>query len=314
MTPEVFAEWFRRQGYRVVQTKSSYWVEFGPRVYQAFPYHWVIKPEQVELNMLMYTQKALGLRYSTSLDFPEGCISYHAVYENSNYNLDKLGKWTRKNVQRGLKNCKVEPITFDYLAEYGYILQVDTLKRQGRKIELEKSTWNTLCISAKELPGFTAWGAFVNKQLAASVITFEIEDYGYMLYQQCNRRFLADHVNNALAFVVSQALIHDKGLKSILYGLHSLDAPSSVDEFKFRMGYIARPVRQRIVFHPIVAPIFNRLTHTVIKGFVKLQPGNPFLAKAEGMIRFYLEGKKPLDKQNIPSVLDRSVVDSLINK
>jgi hypothetical protein len=197
----------------------------------------------------------------------------------------------------------VEPISFECLGEEGFLLQLDTLNRQGRKLQLEHSKWKTLCLAAKDLPGFEAWGALVNGKLAASVITFRMDDCYYMLYQQCLRQYLSDNVNNALSFIVTQDLIKRAETKSILYGLHSLDAPPSVDEFKFRMGYTAKPVRQRVDFHPWLKPFTTTATHNFLTRLLQRDQGNPFLAKAEGTLRFYLEGKIPLRDQNWPEGL-----------
>jgi hypothetical protein len=291
MTPEIFAEWLKRQGHQVIRTETSYWFNQGPRVYQAFPYHWVIQPSEEELKHFLKENNALGLRYSTPIDSVKGCESYHAVYENESYDYDNLSKWARKNVRRGLNHCSVESITFERLANEGWNLQLDTLDRQGRKLPIEKGEWQNRCISAGELPGFEAWGAIDKGKLAASVITFQMVDCCYMLYQQCLRDYLADHVNNALGFIVTKEMINRPSIKSILYGLHSLDAPASVDEFKFRMGYSAKPVKQRVEFHPMLAPLFNPISYKIIKQLKSWKPSNPSLAKMEGMVRFYLEGK-----------------------
>jgi hypothetical protein len=69
----------------------------------------------------------------------------------------------------------------------------------------------------------------------------------------------------------------------------SLDAPASVDEFKFRMGYELKPVRQCVAFHPYVSPIVNSFTHSAVRFLVKSMPMNRLLSKAEGMMRIYLE-------------------------
>lgn len=299
MTPEIFAEWFRLQGMRVVRTSSSYWVENATGVYQAFPYHWVICPSDAELIQFLRGNRAMGLRYSTTWDAPYGMASYH-VMTGRGYALENLSRWARKNILRGLRNCRVEQISFDYLAEAGWDLQVDTLARQRRRSKMERLQWQTLCQSASDLPGFEAWGAFVAGRLSASIITFLMNDCAYMLYQQCLREFLRQHVNNALGYVVTKALVERPEIKSILYGLQSLDAPPSVDEFKFRMGYIAKPVRQRVVFHPLARALVNPASHTVLKSVCRLRPGAPTLSKAEGMLRFFLQGQRPLDEQNRP--------------
>jgi hypothetical protein len=303
MNAEVFAEWLRRQGHRVVRTRSSYWYEASPRVYQAFPYHWIIQPTEDELSQLLRQNRAIGLRYSTSVDRPIGCVSYHAVYDKPSYTLDDLDRRSRQNVRSGLKNCRVEPVSFERLAKDGWLLEMDTSHRQGRQIKLSEETWRQRCMAAADLPGFEAWGALVDGRLVASLLTFQMEDCCEMISQQCHRDYLSARVNNALSFVITQTMISRTGIRSIFYALHSLDAPASVDEFKFRMGYVARPVRQRVVFHPWLAPVFNRTSHAIVKQLLHWYPDHPTLAKAEGMLRFYLEGKHPLDKQSWPECL-----------
>jgi hypothetical protein len=311
MNPDVFAEWLRRQGHHVIRSESSYWHSQGPRAYQAFPYHWLAEPGEDELLQFLKGHKAICLRYSTPLSAREGCISYHAIYEKPSYGFEDLGQWARKNVRRGLKNCEVQPISFELLAEQGWELQSDTLERQGRQVGLLQTDWIRRCRAAADLPGFEAWGALVAGRLAASVITFLMEDCCYMLYQQCHRDHLRAHVNNALSFVVTQTMVARPQVRSILYGLHSLDAPASVDEFKFRMGYSAKPVRQRVVFHPWAAPLMTKPTHWILQVSRRLQPGNVTLAKAEGMIRFYLEGRRPLEQQTRPGPLEDRVEENV---
>jgi hypothetical protein len=69
------------------------------------------------------------------------------------------------------------------------------------------------------------------------------------------------------------------------------------------MGYTAKPVRQRVVFNPAVAPFFNKFTYAVVDAFHKTFPYHPTFAKAEGMLRFYLDGKRLLEEQDWPEVL-----------
>jgi hypothetical protein len=65
-----------------------------------------------------------------------------------------------------------------------------------------------------------------------------------------------------------------------------------------------------VVFHPWLAPLFNKKTYVLLKKVLSLRPGSPSLAKAEGMVRFYLEGKLPLQQQTWPEPL---LMNSAIN-
>ncbi|MGQ9684112.1 MAG: hypothetical protein ACUVX9_16400, partial [Anaerolineae bacterium] len=159
--------------------------------------------------------------------------------------------------------------------------------------------------AAEGLTGFEAWAALVDGRLAATMLTYQMGDYGHVLTAQSRREYLEARVNNALCFTMTQALLSRPSVRAILYSLHSLDAPSSVDEFKFRMGYAPKPVRQCVVFHPALAPLIRRGSHAVVRWLLRLGDGQAFLAKAEGMMRFYLEGLRPVEKQTWPEPLRR---------
>ena len=308
MNADIFAEWLRRQGYSVLKTANSYWYEASPKVYQAFPYHWLIQPEEEELLSVLRQKRAIALRYSAPVENTLGCISYHAIYDKPNYTLDSLDRRSRQNIRKGLKNCQVEKISFERLAEDGWLLETDTASRQGRQVKISKEIWRRRYIAASDLQGFEAWGALVDGRLVASLFTFQMEDFCEMITQQCHRDYLNARVNNALSFVVTQTMINRTGIRSVFYTLQSLDAPASVDHFKFRMGYIAKPVRQRVVFHPLLSPIFNRATYAVVKQVSDRRPDNPFLSKMKGMLQFYLNGKNSLTEQDWPEcIIDRKV-------
>ena len=303
MNADIFAEWMRHQGHSVAKTTSSYWYEASPRVYQAFPYHWLIQPTEDELLSFLRQKRAIALRYSTPADNPFGCISYHAIYDEPSYTLVGLDRRSRQNVRKGLKNCRVEPISFRRLAEEGWLLEIDTASRQGRQVMISEENWSRRYMIAAELPGFEAWGALVDGRLVGSLLTFQMEDCCEMISQQCHRDYLNARINNALTFMVTQTMINRTEIRYVFYTLQSLDAPASVDRFKFRMGYTARPVRQRVVFHPLMAPAFNTSTYTVVRRMLRCQPNSSFLAKLEGMLRFYLEGKRQPTEQNWPECL-----------
>lgn len=300
MNADVFAKWLSIQGYHVIHTASSYWYEASSRVYQAFPYHWIIQPSEEELSSFLRHERAIGLRYSTPLIASSGAISYHAVYDEGSYTLEGLDRRSRQNVSKGLKNCSVEPITFERLADEGWLLERDTLDRQGRRANESEQTWRLRCKAAADLTGFEAWGALINGHLAASLLTFQMDDCCEMISQQCHRDYLNARVNNALTFVVTQTMISRPDIRSIFYALHSLDAPASIDEFKFRMGYHAKPVRQRVMFSSWFAILASENVHKVLIRLLQRDPSNQNLAKAEGMLRFYLQGKLPLDEQVWP--------------
>lgn len=302
MNPDIFAEWFRRQDYTVVRTESSYWVDQGRRVYQAFPYHWTITPTEQELNAFLRRHNAISLRYSTPWEAPLGKASYHVVVEEGNFVLETLPRRVRQDIRKGLDYARVEPIPIARLAEDGWLLRHEVLLRQGREDAENQTWWRRMCMSAEDLPGFEAWGAVHNDQLVSTMLAVACEDCYTFLFHQSATDHLKYGINNAIFYTITHETLQRPGITQNFVALHSLDAPPSVDRFKFRMGYVARPLRQRVVFHPLLKPIINQVTHEGIRKLTKWSY-NSTLAKAEGMIRFYLEGKRALDKQDIPEAL-----------
>jgi hypothetical protein len=290
MTPEVFAEWLREEGHRVVRSESSFWFNQGPRAFQAFPYHWLVTPSEDEIRELMRKNRMVALRYSA----PEGSFravkSYHIVCRNRSYGLESLTRQSRQNVQSGLSKCAVQEITLDRLAAEGWSLHRDTVERQGRNDDTSESVWKSRMISAGHYDGFRAWGAFVDGKLAASLFGFQCQDTMILLEHQSLGEFVPMRANHALSYTVTTLLMSNPAIKEIFYTLQSLDAPPSVDEFKLRMGYESISVGQRVAFHPLVSPFLGKRAHRMMLALREKHPKNNGLSKMEGMARFYLGG------------------------
>jgi GNAT superfamily N-acetyltransferase len=304
MTPEVFAEWLRRMGHRVVRTRSTYWFDAGPRVFQAFPYHWVIQPTEDELREFLYKENAIGLRYSTPLEAEEGSCSYHVVYERATYELKDVNPSIRAKVRRGLEACRVGPIPLERYAKEGWSIERDTQDRQRRRCRRGREWWERMVGATAGLSGFEAWGAEVEGKLAAGLMLVRIDDCVCMLYQQSHSDYLPLRVNNALLFDTTKAQVARPGVHLIHNGLHSLDAPASVDRFKTRLGYAVKPVRQRVMFHPLLTPWFGAGTSLFLDRMVGLCPESELIQKAKGLTRFYFNGKLPLARQQFPELLE----------
>jgi hypothetical protein len=302
MNAETFAEWMRRQGHHVFRTVSSYWYDAGPRVLQAFPYHWLITPDEKEIRDLMLRHGIAAVRYSTPLDFPDGMVSYHVVLHKP-YELEMLRSQARNGVKRGLVHFKVEQISFERLATEGWVLQQDTLARQDRLRSMKQKEWEHLCRSADGLPGFETWAAIFNNELAGAVIICRIADVFNVPYAMSHSRYLADHVNNAVFYAVSREMLGREDVSGIFFTVQSLDAPSNVDEFKFRMGFEPKAIRQRVDFHPLLNPFATPTVHAWTRRLLQRDPSNPLLAKAEGMLRFHVDGKRRIVEQTWPECL-----------
>jgi hypothetical protein len=300
MNPDIFAEWLRGQGHRVLRSANSYWYDAAPGVLQAFPYNHVIEPPETELQTILRRNKLICLRFSCPVTSDRGRLSYHVVWEGKDYDFEHVHAKTRSKVRRALKQSSVVPITFERIAEEGWELVKDTLARQKREGGVSRENWQRGCLEAARMPGFEAWGTLVHDRLASCMLTFQAGDCCTFLNLQSRSEYLSIGVNNVLLFVATRAIVARPEVRSIFSCLHSLDAPSSMDDFKFRLGFKAKPVRQRVVFHPLLAPLVNQGSHALLRAARRMRPQSHTLAKAEGMVRFCIEGRLPLDQQTIP--------------
>jgi hypothetical protein len=302
MNADVFSEWLTRQGYRTYRTESSYWYNAGPMVLQAFPYHWLINPGKEELRELMFNNPVLALRYSSPFNSNSGKVSYHIV-QNSCYDLDNISCKARNGIRKGLENFRIENITFECLAKEGWELQYDTLLRQNRHGSMMKQEWERLCLAARDLPGFEVFAAISGYDLAAAVIVCRIDNVYNVPFAMSHCRFLRQHVNNALFYSMICELQKRENISGIFFTVQSLDAPANVDEFKLRMGLEPKLIRQHVVMHPFIRPFISKPVHYLADKLHKLYPSSNYLAKTEGILRFHLEGRNPVNRQYLPDCL-----------
>lgn len=303
MNPEVLAEWFRQQRHAVIRTPSTWWYEASSRVYQAFPFHWTIEPRAGEIEGLLRARNAIALRYSTALAGPDGRVSYHVICDDPEYALERLDSRARNAARHGLERASIVRVPLERLGEEGWWVEVDTCRRQGRALPMSRERWRRRYATAAGLPGFEGWAAIVEGRLAASLLCVRVDDWIEVLAQQSLAEFLPVRVNNALTYTVTRDVLQRPGVRSVFYTLQSLDAPHSVDDFKFRMGYLAKPVRQRVVLHPWIPGALVPLAQRAVRAALRRSPGHRWLAKAEGMLRFHIEGRLPAARQELPPVL-----------
>jgi hypothetical protein len=287
----------------VIRTESGYWYEASRFIYQSFPYHQIIEPSENEIRGLFSHHMVAAIRYSAPFECPRGSVSYHAVYQGDSYDLETLDRRSRQNVRNGLTHCEVRHIAVSELAEKGWELEDDTASRQGRDNRISRERWQRRYLSASELPGFEAWGAFIEDELVASLLAFEMGDCYELISQQCRHDCLNTRANNALIFTVTQSVSKRSSIHSIFYTIQSLDAHPSVDEFKFRMGYQPLLLKQRVEFSPFAKMFATPTVYRMITRLKEKYPSKPFYSKAEGVMRFYFNGLRPVEDQVWPECL-----------
>jgi hypothetical protein len=220
-----------------------------------------------------------------------GKESYMIVCTDKNYDFASLDPHSaRRETRKGLENLTIRQMEICELAERISELDQDTLIRQGRKPQRQaEKKWKLYCSSAEGLEGFEAWGAFTGNNPAAFMMTYQMEDHFTILLQSSATRYLPLYPNNALVFFVTKLKLASPGVNAVYYGPQSLDAPESLDMFKFRMGFQKRPMKQAIVFTPVIRPFINGFMQKCIHWISSMVPKSDTFRKFEGLVRFYRE-------------------------
>ncbi|HZK05972.1 MAG TPA: hypothetical protein VFC82_09010 [Actinomycetaceae bacterium] len=285
-----YAEFLRRLGHSVVNTESGYWYNAQTGFYFRFPYHRVAEPSPEELRAVRRRGRYIGLRYFTPMT-SLGKSSYLMVCSDKDYGFASLDRHSaRRETRRAVENLEIREIPLDELGRSGYALYCDTLARQGRDpCTWTPDSWRRYCEATQGLDGFAAWGAFAERQLAAFLFTFLMEDHLTFIHQCSDTRLLKSHANGALIYTVTREALSRREVDTVQYGPQSLDAPASLDEFKRRMGFVPRPMKQRIVLNPVLRPLVGDPLHDAVQRISVRRPESDRLRKLNGIIRFYRE-------------------------
>jgi hypothetical protein len=291
MATEHFAAFLAATGHRVVRTELAYWYDASKGFFLSLPYHRLLSPTPADLRQILRHRPCFGVRFPAPLEGP-GKLSYQIVCDDREYSVERLGANSRSKVRRGLKRCEVAPLSFADLESAGVRANADTLTRQGRTTWLQGERWNDYCRSAERTPGMLAWGAFVGGELAAFLVTVELDDCVEFLLARSRSDFLDSYPNNALIFRVAEEMLGKRGVRKITFGLESLEPVGPLDQFKFSMGFRTEPLRQRVVFHPVVRWLVQPppVRALFYRWAERRGAEHVFWRKAAGILRFAEEG------------------------
>jgi hypothetical protein len=281
-----FAGFLTRTGHRVLRAAGVYWYDASPGFFLSLPSHRLLRPREEELRALFRHQPCAGVRFSAPLDGP-GKLSYQIVCDDREYGLERLSANVRSKVRRGLRRSEVATLPFSAIAAQGITADRDTLARQGRGVRLEGAAWDRFWAAAEATPGMEGWGAFVGGELAAFLVSVQLEDCVEFLLARSRSDRLDAYPNNALVFEVTRTMLKDRGVRQVTFGLESLEPVGPLDQFKFGMGFRAAALRQRVVFHPVLGALLAPArVRAVLRRWAERGSTGGFWRKALGLMHF----------------------------
>lgn len=288
LTAEQYARFLELQGHKLRRTPSTYWFDASRRFYLPAPHHREYTVGRNELRQLFRGWGCLGVRYAAPVDYDFGRLSYQIVCDDAHYGLERLSANVRSKVRRGLRRCRVGPADLTVLEQQGRQAHHETLQRQERQGAWEEGRWQRFWAAAREVPGVEGWGAWVDERVVAFLVTVTFEDgVEFLLARSCSDERKA-YPNNALIFAVTEEMLVRRRAPQVTFGLESLEAVTPLDEFKFSMGFRRRPLRQVVVFHPMLAILLaHATTRTWVRRWIESrQAVSVFWRKAGGLFRF----------------------------
>ena len=288
---EPFAHFLSAIGHRVLRGAGAYWYDASRGFFLALPSHRQLRPSDDDLGALFRHQPCAGLRFAAPLDGP-GKLSYQIVCDSRDYGLEGLSANVRSKVRRGLRRCEIAPVPWATIATQGVAADRDTLARQQRAVRLAGPAWETYWRAAALTPTMEGWGAFVGGELVAFLVSVLMDDSVEFLLARSRSDALEAYPNNALVYEVARRMLVERGVRQITFGLESLEDVEALDQFKYGMGFRRAPLRQRVVFHPMLRGILRTASaRAAVRRWADGRgPRGGFWHKALGLLRFAEEG------------------------
>jgi len=144
-------------------------------------------------------------------------------------------------------------------------------------------------------PCYAIVGAWAGSFLEAFMTALVVDDWVYINTCAASDHLILRPVDGLIHFGLDYYLVQNR-FHTVGYGVSSIQEVSkaeTLDRFKKKVGFEARPIHRTFVFHPLLSPFANSLTLWGLRLGTRLRPGSRGLRKATGLLASYL-GKQHL--------------------
>ena len=207
----------------------------------------------------------------------------------------KAGAGCRRNVRRGSRELRIEPVTTDRLLATGFQAFNDTRGRVGVS-DGTREVFNQRFASRGKCRGHVFLGAWHGQELVAFLSITEVDDWAEIEGCFSSNAALGMRPNDTLMIAALTDYLAVRRCRLVSYGLSSIQAVSTaagLHEFKTKVGFQAKPVHRAFVTHPLFRPLVNGVTQRCVSALLTLAPSNRLLKKCDGMLLTML-GKRTL--------------------
>ena len=280
------AKFLALRGRKIAEACGALWYSVPNRFLMSLPYQHPLDPMPDEIQALLHTSGAIGLRFQ-SREWP-GIPGGVYVYRGRDYSLNSVQIKHRPRVRKGLQTYEIRLVEPDDLLSQGLQLNRDTMLRQGHYDPEfgEAHQWARLVKAVYECPEISAIGAFDSKRLCAYMITCREDGWINILHQMSRQDALKSHPNHVLTYSVTKAASEDASLEGISYGLVPLISIEGLDEYKLRFSYQVMPYHNVIVLRPEVNLLLNnRFARRGVEWLRHLRPDDQRIEMVDTILR-----------------------------
>jgi hypothetical protein len=275
--------------------KRTFWRRAETSTFERYPLFCVDVPSASEVGRMFWKNWSAVVTYIVSPDDSHPPNAWLYVCEDKSYELEKLGTQARRNIRRALRRFRFDQLDLELLREKGEHIYCETRARVGLSDGTPRN-FQGLCDSVGKNPAYRILGAWAGEGLAAFILAICVEDW-ITFSAYAATEYLNSCPNEGLIYHLMQQFLARGDGRVVSYGLSSIqeaDNLLTLDYFKKKVGFEARPVHRVFLFHPLLRPLVNPLTYWLLRGLVRLRPQNRLLRKGLGLAAIQLGYHKPL--------------------
>jgi len=219
-------------------------------------------------------------------EHPANCFDY--VCTDRRYDVEKLEKYGRRDIRRGLRCFSVRRCTWDELLEHGYEGYADTDERHGHG-RPSRQDFEAFVVLHRPCRFYEVWGAWRDDALHAWTKATKVDNWVFITTACSRNEYLRDCPNNALAYEATRTFLVEEKRRLVSFGISSVQATSnivSLHKFKVRMGFQPVPFVRTFVPRRLLRPLLKpRLASWFWDKVVAARPASETLAKVAGLSR-----------------------------
>jgi len=240
--------------------KNINWINYQGALIPDLPPHIEVNLSKSEQKELLKLSGAYFLRWTNEWD-REKVSQFWYVIKDEKEDINIYKSKIRNQIKKGLKNCRVEKVTKEYISENGYEVYYEAFKRYETFLKpMSKENFKKSILNSQSNIDF--WGVFVNNKLVAysqNKIRGNICEYNVTKF---NPNFLKYRPSEALFFEMNKYYLNEKNFLYVSDGARSISHKTNIQDFliskfRFRKAYCKLNIAYRKDIELLVKILFT---------------------------------------------------------